>query len=255
MTRHRWPFLDHPGPLAFAHRGGAEEAPENSMAAFAAAVRLGYRYLETDVHATRDGALIAYHDSTLDRVTDRTGVVAQLPWAEVRHARIDGREPIPLLEDVLGTWPSVRLNIDPKSDAAADRLAEVLRRTGAIDRVCIGSFSDRRLSVLRRRLGEGLCTSMGPRAVARLRLRSWGLPLGMGDAACVQVPVVWHGLPVIDRRLVATVHRCGLQVHAWTIDDEDTMRRLLDLGVDGLMTDRPSLLKRVLQERGTWIDP
>ena len=224
------------------------------MAAFESAVRLGYRYLETDVHATRDGALIAFHDATLDRVTDGTGVVAQLPWAEVRRARIAGHEPIPLLEDLLGAWPAVRVNIDPKSDEAADRLADVLRRTDALDRVCVGSFSDRRLAALRRRLGSRLCTSTGPRAVTRLRLRSWGLHLDTGAAACVQVPLAWHGLPVVDGRFVRAAHRLGLQVHVWTINDEATMRRLLDLGVDGVITDRPSLLKHVLQERGTWID-
>ena len=96
-----YPFLHWPGPLAFAHRGGASEAPENTMPAFEHAVRLGYRYLETDAHVTADGVLIAFHDDRLDRVTDRTGVIAELPWSEVQQARVDGREPIPLLEDLL----------------------------------------------------------------------------------------------------------------------------------------------------------
>ena len=111
-----YPFLDWPGPLAFAHRGGASEAPENTMPAFEHAVRLGYRYLETDAHVTADGVLIAFHDDRLDRVTDRTGVIAELPWSEVQRARVDGREPIPLLEDLLAAWPDVRVNIDPKQD-------------------------------------------------------------------------------------------------------------------------------------------
>ena len=112
-----WPYLDHPGPLPFAHRGGASEWPENTMPAFQHAVALGYRYLETDVHATADGVLVAFHDDVLDRVTDRTGVIAALPWSDVRRARVAG-EPIPLLDDLLGTWPEVRVNIDPKQDAA-----------------------------------------------------------------------------------------------------------------------------------------
>lgn len=153
----RWPFLDHPGPLAFAHRGGASDAPENTLPAFARAVELGYRYVETDVHVTSDGVLLAFHDDVLDRVTDRTGVVADLPWDEVRAARVDGVEPIPLLEDLLGTWPDLRVNIDPKHDAAVDALADAIERTGAFDRVCVGSFSDRRLRRLRQRLGERLC--------------------------------------------------------------------------------------------------
>jgi glycerophosphoryl diester phosphodiesterase len=105
------------------------------MAAFNRAVRLGYRYLETDVHATADGILVVFHDATLDRVTDRTGTVAEMPWRELRMARIGGVEPIPLLVEVLERWPHVRVNIDPKSDAAVQPLVEVIQRTGAIDRV------------------------------------------------------------------------------------------------------------------------
>src|SRR5947199_3735173 len=123
-----WPYLDHPGPIPFAHRGGASDHPENTLAAFQAAVDLGYRYLETDVHVTSDGVLLAFHDNVLDRVTDRTGRVDQLPWSTVQQAKVDGREPIPLLEDLLGTWPDLRVNIDPKHDGAVFALAEVLQR-------------------------------------------------------------------------------------------------------------------------------
>src|SRR5918995_7356617 len=112
MPTSPWPFLDHPGPLAFAHRGGAGEWPENTMPAFENAVRLGYRYVETDVHATADGVLVAFHDPSLDRVTDRTGKIAELPWSYVSEARVDGREPIPRLEALLGTWPDLRFNLD-----------------------------------------------------------------------------------------------------------------------------------------------
>ena len=150
-----YPFLHWPGPLAFAHRGGASEAPENTMPAFEHAVRLGYRYLETDAHVTADGVLIAFHDDRLDRVTDRTGVIAELPWSEVQHARVDGREPIPLLEDLLTAWPDVRVNIDPKHDAAAEPLAAAIVRTGTVDRVCVGAFSDRRIAVVQGARGPG----------------------------------------------------------------------------------------------------
>ena len=165
-----YPFLDWPGPLAFAHQGAhSPDGPgENTMAAFEAAVRQGYRYLETDAHATADGVLVAFHDDRLDRLTDRTGLIGDLPWAEVRAARVRGRDEIPLLEDLLTAWPDVRVNIDPKHDAAVDPLVELIERTGTVDRVCIGSFSDRRLARIRARLGPRICTSMGPRQVARL---------------------------------------------------------------------------------------
>jgi glycerophosphoryl diester phosphodiesterase len=245
-------FLDHPGPIPFAHRGGAGDWPENTMPAFEAAVALGYRYLETDVHLTRDGVLCAFHDDRLDRVTDRTGIVAELSWSEVSAARVDGREPIPLLEDLLAAWPEVRINIDPKHDHAIDALACVLRRTGAVDRVCIGAFSDRRLARLRALLGPRLCTSLGPAGVARLRAASFGVPSGSFAAQCVQVPAATRGVPLVDARFVAAAHRRDLPVHVWTVDDPDEMRRLLDLGVDGIMTDRPVVLKEVLTDRGQW---
>jgi len=248
----RWPFLEHPGPLAFAHRGGAREFRENTMAAFEGAVKLGYRYLETDVHATADGVLLAFHDDVLDRVTDRTGVIGALPYAEVRKARV-GDQPIPLLEDILTSWPDVRVNIDPKHDRAVGPLAALLARTASVDRVCVGAFSDRRLARLRRIIGGRLCTALGPLGVVRLRAASIGVPTGRFSGACAQVPVRQGRVLVVDRRFVETAHRRGLQVHVWTIDDEDEMARLLDLGVDGIMTDRPSVLKALLERRGQWV--
>ena len=121
-------FLTGPTPLAFAHRGFAPDGAENSMAAFARAVGLGYRYLETDVHITADGVLLAFHDDVLDRVTDRVGIIAELPWAQVRRAMVDGREPIPRFEDLLGAFPEARINVDPKHDAACEPLADAIRR-------------------------------------------------------------------------------------------------------------------------------
>jgi glycerophosphoryl diester phosphodiesterase len=248
-----YPFLDSPGPLAFAHRGGASEAPENTMPAFEHAVALGYRYLETDAHVTADGVLVAFHDDRLDRVTDRTGTIAELPWAEVQKARVDGREPIPLLEDLLAAWPDVRINIDPKRDDVAEPLAAALLRTGSVDRVCVGAFSDKRIAKVKVLTGPGLCTSMGPREVARLVSASRGGP-GRGGilSSCAQVPPSQGRLPLVTRRFVDTAHRFGVQVHVWTIDDRAEMVRLLDLGVDGIMTDRPHVLKDLLVERGDW---
>jgi glycerophosphoryl diester phosphodiesterase len=250
----RWPFLDHPGVLAFAHRGGAlEHAPfENTMAAFEAAVAQGYRYLETDVHATADGALLAFHDDRLDRVTDRTGRIAELPLRSVAEAKVGGQEPIPLLEDLLGAFPRARVNIDPKDDRAVEPLAEVIRRTGSQDRVCCGSFSDKRLARLRKLVGPGLCTSLGPAGTARLRASSYGVPAGRLPSPCVQVPHRYRGRTLTDARFVDTAHRLGLQVHVWTVDEEEEMDELLDLGVDGIMTDRPTLLRSVLERRGAW---
>jgi glycerophosphoryl diester phosphodiesterase len=249
----RFAFLDWGAPIPFAHRGGASEAPENTMPAFEHAVKLGYRYVETDVHVTADGVLLAFHDDVLDRVTDGTGRVDQLPWATVQRAAVDGREPIPLLEDLLGTWPDLRVNIDPKHDGAVPALVEVLRRCDAVDRVCIGAFSDRRLARVRSLLGPRVCTSLGPRSIARLRTASFGVPSGRFPAPCAQVPTGARGVTLVDERFLRCARARDIQIHVWTIDDRDEMARLLDLGVDGIMTDRPAVLREVLESRGEWM--
>ena len=254
MTQH-YPFLEHDGPLAFAHRGGAAGGLENSMAAFQHAVDLGYRYLETDVHATADGVLLAFHDSTLDRVTDRRGRVARLPWSEVSRARIGGVEPIPLLEDLLGAWPDIRLNVDVKEAGAVGPLVRTLARTGATDRVCVASFSHRRLQAVRSALGPRLCTSLSSREVLLLRTAAAhpaAHRLASPGAPCAQLPDRVGPLRVVTPGLVRLAHARGQQVHVWTVDRAAEMHRLLDLGVDGLMTDEIVTLRDVLRARGQW---
>ncbi len=242
------PYLDWPGPIAFAHRGGASDNPENTMPAFEYAVDLGYTFLETDVHATSDGVLVAFHDPDLSRTCDREGMINELTWQQVSEARVDGKEPIPLFEDLLGHFPDCRFNIDCKADTAVEPLIDSLRRLDCLDRVCLGSFSDRRLRRLRDAFGDDLCSSFGPRQIASLKFFGrvpWG-----GQIA--QVPVKAGPLTLVTPGLIRRAHRRGLQVHVWTIDDAPEMHRLLELGVDGVMTDRPQVLKDVLVERGQW---
>lgn len=244
-------FLDHPRPLAFAHRGGAAHYPENSWPAFEHAVALGYAYLETDVHATADGTLVAFHDKTLDRATDSSGRIAELPYRRVSAARIGGTEPIPLLEDLLGAWPELRFNVDVKDAPAVRPLVDVLGRTGAWDRVCVTSFSARRLDAVRRVLPRPVCMAASPFAVATLRLdvprRAVRDGLARRLVRCAQVPVGVAGQAFLRR-----AHAAGLQVHVWTVNDRSVMASLLDLGVDGIMTDEVGLLREVLAERGQW---
>ena len=164
--------------MAFAHRGGAAHAPENSWQAFEHALGLGYWYLETDLQATADGVLIAFHDRTLDRVTDRGGRIARLPYRTVAEARIAGTEPIPRLDDLLAAWPDVRFNIDLKDAPAIEPLAEVLRRTGSWDRVCVTSFSAARLRTARRVLDRPVCMAASPIGISMVR---FGGPRGPRD--------------------------------------------------------------------------
>jgi glycerophosphoryl diester phosphodiesterase len=250
--RARFAFLDHPGVLAFAHRGGALEAPENTMAAFQYAVDLGYRYIETDVHATRDGVLVAFHDDKLDRVTDARGQIAALDYAQVKVARIGGVHPIPLLAEVLTAWPDLRVNIDPKADHSVQPLIRVLKDLKAQDRVCVGAFSDARIASIRQAFDGRICTSLGPRGVLRFRAASYGLPMGGFSAGALQVPLRAAGTTLVDARLVRAANARGIHVHVWTIDAEAEMERLVALGVHGIMTDRPLLLRDVLKKRGLW---
>jgi glycerophosphoryl diester phosphodiesterase len=245
-------FLDHPTPIAFAHRGGASHFPENSWRAFEHAVAMGYAYLETDAHATADGQVVAFHDKTLDRVTDAAGRIADLPWSAVAAARIGGTEPIPLLADLLGAWPDVRFNIDVKDAPAAGPVAEVIRAAAAWDRVCVTSFSGARLAATRRALSRPVCLAAPPAEIGLIR--SSGLPpaalarrLGRRWIRCAQIPVRL-ATPWFLRR----AHAAGLAVHVWTVNDAAVMTRLLDLGADGIMTDDTETLREVLIGRGAW---
>ena len=218
------------------------------MPAFEYAIGLGYRYLETDVQVTADGVLVAFHDNDLRRTTGRAAKISDLPWSEVSKELVDGKAPIPLLEDILGTWPEARVNVDCKSNGAVDALIAALRRTASLDRVCVAAFNDLRLRRLRAALGDELCSSLGPLETALLR---YGIVRRFTGLAA-QVPVQQGPFTVVNKTMVDRAHRAGIQVHVWTIDNASEMERLLDLGVDGIMTDRPTVLREVLQRRGSW---
>ncbi|MCH8613407.1 glycerophosphodiester phosphodiesterase [Arsenicicoccus dermatophilus] len=263
MRASDFPYFDSPAPIALAHRGGARYAPnvgrENTLAAFRTAYDLGYRYLETDVHATVDGHLVALHDTRLDRVSDRSGAIADLTWEQVRRARVGG-EPVPLLSDLLEALPDARFNIDLKSPGAVVPAAQAILAAGALDRVCLGSFSQRRLSHARELLGPRVATAAGGPGVATLRF----LPRLVSQwlrtpAPVLQIPrrhtLAGREIELVTPDFVAAVHRRGKQVHVWTIDDPAEMHELLDLGVDGLVSDAIDVLRAVLAERGQWHEP
>jgi len=258
-----FPYLDEPREagqvLALAHRGGAKHPDllglENTLTAFRHAVGLGYRYLETDVHATADGHVVAFHDDHLGRVTDREGRVSELPLSEVERARIGGSEPVPLLADLLEELPGARFNIDLKAPGVVGPMVDLLRRTNAHDRVCIGSFTERTLRRFRREVGRPVATTTGVLAVAVESLAPLAPSVGrlLRDRGAVhQAPHRHRGVLVVDQRFVDRAHAAGRHVHVWTVDDRAEMEHLLDLGVDGLITDRTDVCKEVLVERGLW---
>lgn len=250
------PYLEHAAPIAIAHRGGALEQPENSMRAFEAAIRLGFTYLETGAQATADGVVVAFHDTALDRVTDLRGLIQTRTFAEVSVARVSGTEPIPRLEEVLAAWPNARISIDVGSDAAVLPLARALRAADCLDRVCLASVSAKRLQLLREIFGERLCTALAPGELGRLHLAAMGLPRSRLQGRCAQLPekaqlggiLAWR----LSERFLAVAHKLGIPVHVGAVEEAEDMERMIELGVDGIITGRPSVLCGIMQDRGLW---
>ncbi|HSO65163.1 MAG TPA: glycerophosphodiester phosphodiesterase [Ornithinibacter sp.] len=268
MRASDFPYLADAPPVALAHRGGAAYGPnvglENTLAAFGRAVEMGYRYVETDVHATRDGQLVAFHDRVLDRVSDGEGAIASLPYDAVREARVGGSEPIPLLAELFERFPDVRVNIDIKSDSAVDATIREVRRHDATERVCIGSFSQRRLWAVRGALGPRVATAGGQVGTALLRFSPDALSRMLHTPAPVlQIPALHRvrgrTITLVTPGLVQRAHALGKHVHvwfhAWSREDAPEMHRLLDLGVDGIVTDHIDVLRDVLAERGHPLTP
>ncbi|WP_127793422.1 glycerophosphodiester phosphodiesterase [Agromyces sp. LHK192] len=246
-------YLTPARPRVLAHRGLALDAPENTIAAFAAAIAVGASYLETDVRRSNDGVPVLAHDPTLERVAGRKTEVSALTLAELRAIDLGGGSGFPTLEEALVAFPEVRFNIDVKDDGAVDAVIEVVRRTGAGHRVLLTSFDDRR----RRRLGAAVpeaVTSGGRTAVIRAWLASiigstQMLRRALAGASALQVPERVGPIPLVTDRFLAGVHAAGAEVHVWTVNEPDEMRRLLAKGVDGLVTDRCDLAVEVVRER------
>lgn len=241
---------------ALAHRGGATAdvplALENTLTAFAAAVALGYRYLETDVHVTSDGTPVAFHDEHLDRVTDAAGAIADLDARSLAAVRVGGVEHVPTLDELLDAFPTARFNLDLKADASVAAVARAVDAHAAHDRVCVGSFSTPRLRRFRRLAGPRVATAVSPAGVAAFATPG-ARRLGALDAGvALQVPTRHRGVPVVTRGLVEAAHAAGRVVHVWTINDPGQMDALIDLGVDGLVSDDLDTLKAVLTRRDLW---
>lgn len=238
--------------LAFAHRGGNEFAPENSFRAFKSAVDIGYKYLETDVHLTKDGFLIAFHDDTLDRVTDKSGLIRDLTLSEVKKAKIAGTDEIPLLSELLNSFTDCFFNIDCKVDETVQPLINLINNKDFINRVCIGSFSQKRINFIRKSLGKEVKTSMGPAEVILSKFLSY-TSLGYNfKSSYTSIPIRRYGINLLEEKNIKYLKSNNQKVIAWTINDEDQMKMLINIGIDGIMTDNLTLLKKVLIEENLW---
>jgi glycerophosphoryl diester phosphodiesterase len=232
----------------------------NTMGAFREAAKLGFRYIETDVRATSDGVAVVLHDRQLPQASGLPGAIDRLSWPEVRRADLGAGESIPTLEELLVALPAIRLNIDIKAESAIEPTVDVIERCNAHNRVLVTSFSDRRRRRALRLLSQPVASSAGTVAILALvaaktsasRAYAWRM---LHDSDCLQLPPRVGRVSVITPALVRAVHASGRQVHAWTVDDPAAMRALLDIGVDGIITDRADLLREVLIERGEWSPP
>ena len=276
------PWLDR-RVLNYAHQGGAREAPSSTLFAMHQAVAAGATAIELDVHCTADRRLVVCHDATVDRTTGATGRIADLALEEVKRldnaywfvpgevvapGRPDaeyvhrGKAPgdpafgIPTVAEVLEAFPDTFLNFDikqtaPTVDPYEELLADELHRFGRSDDVIVGSFLDAATEAFAEHAPD-VTTSAGTLAVAAFvrALQNGEEPPELPHAA-LQVPPAYEDITIVDERFIAAAHDRGLAVHVWTIDDEKEMRRLLALGVDGIMTDRPSVLANVLASTST----
>jgi glycerophosphoryl diester phosphodiesterase len=259
-SRHVHPYAygRQDSPLAIAHRGGAGLAPENTLAAFGRSYALGVRYMETDVRLTADGTLVAFHDASLRRVTGRRRSVAHTRLAELRDLRVMGTELIPTLAECLEAFPDALFSIDVKERAAIEPLARLLVSQGATQRVCVAGSWDSWLTSLGDLAGSELTVALGWRSLvstlSRLHMgRTPRMPYPEGTFA--HVPLRLGKVAIYADHLAERAHAIGVRVIVWTVNDAPTMQRLLNAGVDGIITDRPDILREVMIARGQWQPP
>jgi len=242
------PYLNYSGVAVLAHRGGSIESYENTIESFYYSQSLGCRFIETDVQVSSDGIPYIFHDETLTRLLGKNDVFSNLHSSEIEDLRIFESHKIPRLDETLQTFPDMYFQIDVKTDEVAMPALEVIHQCKAEDRVCIASFNSARLSKVNNIYPE-ICLSMGPNEVSKMLLSSFGLykKTIMGD--CLQVPMYYYGIKVVTKRFVDFIHSKGLKICVWTINDEKTFKKLIDMGVDGIITDKPKLLFQVLNSQ------
>lgn len=264
VPEHKYFANDAGRTLVIAHRGGAGLWPENTLYAFERAAALGADVIETDVRATKDGELVVFHDDDVNRTTDGAGPLAALTLAELKRLdaahrfSTDGGRSFPLrgqgvtvptLREVFEALPRMRFNIEPKrgTPSLSAPLCRLIREYGMTERVLVASFTGSTLADFRRECPEVATSASTGEAVNFLSLQEAGLAASFSpEMQALQVPERAGVLRVLTRDFVEAAHGRNLRVHAWTINDEADMRRLIDVGVDGVMTDYPDRLLRVL---------
>ena len=271
------PFFQGYKFFGFVHRGGDEEKTENTLEAFQYSSDLGFVFMETDVQSTSDGRVVIFHDADLKRIAGIDKKIKDLTFDEVTNIDLINGGKIPSLEETLFSFPNLRFNIDIKTNSAVEESIKIIKSQEALTRVCLASFSNKRIRKIRKLAGSQSCTSMSQLEVVNAIFHVLAENLGSGinlrrkmrgDEAyfkskwmrttipfngipdCAQVPVGQWGIPIVTQSFIRIMNLLGKFVHVWTIDEPEEMNRLIDLGVDGLMTDKPSILKSTLIDRG-----
>jgi glycerophosphoryl diester phosphodiesterase len=256
------PYLGLEYPLRFAHRGSRVLWPENTAEAFQGAIDLGYHYIETDVRITSDRVVVVFHDETLDRTTNGTGPVDRWELKDLQRLDaawwFDEDKGYPLrgtgvrvrtLDEVFSMWPKAHFNIDLKGPGMEWPVADLIKRHGREDSTLIGSFVDHRVAKFRRITRGEIAVAAGPSAAMAMLVASRLGRTVRRPVAAYQLPFNYKSMPM-DSKLVDAIHLSGAQVHTWTVNEAAAMHRLLDLGVDGIVSDRPDILNEVMRERG-----
>ena len=245
-------YINSSNIIPIAHRGASLEAAENSFESFRKAFDLGYRVIETDIHSSKDGTAYIFHDHTLERLTGENLKISDLKDVDIDSLKVNKSSVIPRLSNVFEEFPEGLFNLDAKTWEATKPIANTIKKMGYSSRVCIGSFNDKRINAIIKELGVETCHSMGKSNATKFYL---GAQLGIKQnftAQCIQLPIKQFGVSLVARRVLRHARKLGIKIHFWTINNPTTMQKLLELNVDGIMTDDCVLLKTIMEEQFKW---
>ena len=226
----------------FVHRGDTSIFLENTIEAFQSAISLGYQYLETDLRETSDGKIITFHDPNLKRITGANITISETKFSDIRMRRLPSRETIPTIDELLEEFPDSFFNMDLKVNQIEEKVLKKINSHNALERVCLGSFNSKVIKKINS-LEPKILTSMGISQVIMYKFFQ-----KKNLSKLIQIPTHWKGIKVITKKFIDRLHNDGLKVHVWTINKEKEMQSLIDLGVDGIMTDNASGLIKVMKQ-------
>ena len=245
-------FIRSTNIVPIAHRGASLLASENSFESFRKAFDLGYRVIETDIHSSKDGTAYIFHDITLERLTGENLKISDLKDVDIDSLKINNSSIIPRLSNVFEEFPEGLFNLDAKTWKSTTPIVDTIQNMGCRSRVCIGSFNDRRVHAIIKELGLETCHSMGTSNVIKFYL---GAQLGVEQhftSQCIQLPIKMFGISLTTRKVLSYARKLGIKIHFWTINNPVIMQQLLELNVDGIMTDDCVLLKEIMKEQNKW---